>query len=1059
MIRIYDKNEKEFISNGITVLNSCKSCLTTEELNGQYETEIEHPLDIKEKWKNLIEGNVLKVDGQLFRIYKKNKTLIGIKVFARHVFYDLLDNLIEEIDIRNLSCINALDKGMVNTSFPHNFKYMSDIAATNTIFIDDENGDIINKNPIEVIFKLIEIYGGELNRDNFNFKLLQSIGQDKGILIAYGKNITGIEEDKDESNVITRIKAIGQDGLTLPEKYVDSPNIASFNQPKIKPIEFPDCNDYESLRAAAKKYFTDTKCDFPLVNYKINFVELSKTEEYKHYAILEQVGLGDTVTVKHTKLGLDLKCRVIKIKKNTLTKRIEEVELGDFKKTFADAFSSIGSTLDKVSHEIIRNKNDLNKAIENASNIIKTQLGGHVVKRENELLIMNTEDIMTATQVWRWNLGGLAYSGTGYNGEYRTAITMDGAIVADFITAGVFDGGLLKAGTVKAESLEVSAQMTLDSVKNKVNNEDLEAMHTTISSEITTSAREINTKVESVSEIANTANATADDLKNNTIPKIIERVSSAELKITDESIVSTVTESDKYLQQALSPIESDITVIRNSFSLNPLQFYNYTSGRVFANNELLIVDSGNNELSYNADFQVINNKFITFESTKDSFATQISKVKSSIAQTSDKIDLLVAGTTGDYKIKTAEIMLAVNEDESVIKISADKVDIEGKVTADYIKSLNLQVGEQIIMGPNARIYWENLDAEAQNNLRGYDGMKGADGSSSYLHIKYSDDGITFTSNSGETPGKYMGTYSDFILEDSNTFGDYKWALIKGADGIQGERGLPGINGIDASSYTDARAVAAWVASGYHTYITSDGVYTGEVVAENIVGGTITGVNIHQTYNGVIVGDMGTNENGGIFDVYDINGNLNVHMGSESGSADNIGGTIILYNDGNNYPRAEFGIAKAFDAGIINLKDKNGIVRVALKGASSTTSTSTASLALYNSSGAVKSYIKETSGAINGYSILTTNNISSYAAASDSPTFTGQADFNGTLFYNSEEVATKEYIRAFSIQNNGSYNLTIEQTSSNIALYRDGDTTAWLSLGSTGVLYVHGVRIT
>ena len=63
--------------------------------------------------------------------------------------------------------------------------------------------------------------------------------------------------------------------------------------------------------------------------------------------------------------------------------------------------------------------------------------------------------------------------------------------------------------------------------------------------------------------------------------------------------------------------------------------------------------------------------------------------------------------------------------------------------------------------------------------------KGADGKMSYLHIKYSDDGTSFTSNNGETPGSWMGQYTDFTAEASNDFSKYTWTKVKGGDGVPG----------------------------------------------------------------------------------------------------------------------------------------------------------------------------------------------------------------------------------------------------------------------------------
>ena len=93
----------------------------------------------------------------------------------------------------------------------------------------------------------------------------------------------------------------------------------------------------------------------------------------------------------------------------------------------------------------------LQLAKDNATSLIKGGLkNSYVIVRENEILIMDTKDINTATNVWRWNAGGLGHSSTGYYGTYGTAITQDGQIVADFITTGVLNANLIKTGLLQS---------------------------------------------------------------------------------------------------------------------------------------------------------------------------------------------------------------------------------------------------------------------------------------------------------------------------------------------------------------------------------------------------------------------------------------------------------------------------------------------------------------------------------------------------------------------------------------------------------------------------------
>jgi phage minor structural protein len=342
MINVYSANETNFNNNGLVVLNDCKTAYVEEMLNDKYEATIEHIIDSRGKWTYLVDGNILKIEGQLFRIYNTTLTLAGITVSARHIFYDLLNNFVETCTITNLNANGALSAILGNTQYTHGYSATSTISATNTYTLS-----LVN--PVDAIMGLtnsvISNYGGEIVRNNFSISLPQNRGVDNGVLVSYGKNIVGIEETLNMDSVCTRIYAIGKSSLLLPSKYLDSALIGNYPHPIVKSVTFSNCADVTSLTAEAQAYLNIN--DIPLANYKINFIELSKTMEYQNYAVLETVNMGDTVTVKHTRLNIDIKLEVIRIKKNELTNRIEEIELGAFKPnlvvTLANALSNLDS--------------------------------------------------------------------------------------------------------------------------------------------------------------------------------------------------------------------------------------------------------------------------------------------------------------------------------------------------------------------------------------------------------------------------------------------------------------------------------------------------------------------------------------------------------------------------------------------------------------------------------------------------------------------------------------------------------------------------------------------
>lgn len=451
MIKLFEADVINFNNNGIGILNNITKAYSDNVLNALFGADFEVTYDEREKWKEIINGRIIYADEQPFRIYKTVKKLRSLSVYTRHVFWDLLNNEVRDIRPTDKSGQGAMNDILGATNYPHPFTALCDIGTLNTQYY-------INKNPVECLIgtdSLITRWGGELKLDKWLISILGQIGTDSGVSIAYRKNMLSIDVEENYDSLITRMRPKGKDGLELPEVYVDSQYIDSYPSPIIREVSFDigideeneitEAMAIEQLRSAANQYYIDTKCDIPLTNIKVNMALLENTEEYKSFQDLVRVNLGDTVTCKHLDLGINHKMKVIRIKKDLLTGKNAEVELGDFKQGLPSAFTKIENTFKDMSEVIANNKSSLQLAIDNATELLTTALGGYVVKRNGELLIMDTEDPATATKVWRWNINGLGYSDTGINGPYGLAMTMDGRIVANFITTGVLTSILIQS--------------------------------------------------------------------------------------------------------------------------------------------------------------------------------------------------------------------------------------------------------------------------------------------------------------------------------------------------------------------------------------------------------------------------------------------------------------------------------------------------------------------------------------------------------------------------------------------------------------------------------------
>ncbi|MED3222981.1 phage tail spike protein, partial [Bacillus thuringiensis] len=193
--------------------------------------------------------------------------------------------------------------------------------------------------------------------------------------------------------------------------------------------------------------------DQPKASYNVKFQELSQTEEYKDYKHLQSVYMADTVTVEHQEDGINIKAKVIAYKYDPIKKEYLDITIGNFKESFTD----VSGRVDLVQEELSNMPSSiLDAAKANATSLINSGFGGHVRFYPDRVLIMDTKDEKSAKKVWQWNLNGLGYSSTGVNGPYGTAITSDGRIVADFITAGTLSGNLVQGGEITGSTLKTS---------------------------------------------------------------------------------------------------------------------------------------------------------------------------------------------------------------------------------------------------------------------------------------------------------------------------------------------------------------------------------------------------------------------------------------------------------------------------------------------------------------------------------------------------------------------------------------------------------------------------
>lgn len=475
---LYPQNETQFVSNGIGRLSDALFCEVEEELNGMYELTLTYPQNgqyadqIAERMFIMAKPNQTS-NPQPFRIYKVTKQAAGkrIVINAQHLSYDLNGFPVEPFTATGVT--PALTGLVTNSMLTNPFTTWTDITNTTSMYTQTIPASFRERLG-GVRGSILDTFGGEFEWDMYTVKLHAHRGQNNGVSIRYGKNLTEFENERSNESFYTGALAYwekDEDVIYGTVQYIT--DHASYPNERILILEtdFDDPPTTGQLDNYAQDYIVNNNIGLPFRdNLKVNFVPLWQTEEYKNIAPLERVSLGDTVHVKY--LEFDVQMKVISYYFDVLTERYTEMELGSKKASLADTISDpIEQEIHTTVNTVVSNLED---AIVQATNLIRGGLGGYVVINTNadgfpnEILIMDAPNIEEAINVIRMNMNGIGFSSTGYSGDYTNAWTIDGHLNADFIDTGELDGNLIRASSILANALEVSAYEAVTGTINNV---------------------------------------------------------------------------------------------------------------------------------------------------------------------------------------------------------------------------------------------------------------------------------------------------------------------------------------------------------------------------------------------------------------------------------------------------------------------------------------------------------------------------------------------------------------------------------------------------------------
>lgn len=374
MIWVYERDATEVTVRGLGIIRPY-SCVVHEEKNGDYSvtTEIEKGDTVCEM-ERILYCPTPKHGYQEFRIYDIDEQETGLKtVLARHVFYDLQDNFLDDVRPTDDTGNAAIQKMLAAMQFKQNFVGASNIETVNTAYWQ-------MMNPVEALIgeqenSFINRWGGVLDRDNYSFTINDD--EIKVVDVIYSKNLEQFGLHADSTEIVTRImptglKSDGQTVLKLPEIYIDSPRINDYIYPKIQRIHYSDIRVGESegdyatedeafaaLRERAAAEFA-AGIDLPKVSGTVSIVDLAKTKEYANAKGLETITpfsliqiwiSGKTITAEMQEYDFD-----------ALSEQYVSITIGMKNKY-------VGETMETQLHQLAQKVDLINNKISNAKGV------------------------------------------------------------------------------------------------------------------------------------------------------------------------------------------------------------------------------------------------------------------------------------------------------------------------------------------------------------------------------------------------------------------------------------------------------------------------------------------------------------------------------------------------------------------------------------------------------------------------------------------------------------------------------------------------------------------
>jgi phage minor structural protein len=395
--RLYPPTAAAWDTNGLGALSDCISCVVEETLNGPFELEMQYRLNGLHYADITLRSLIMSKPNptarpQPFRVYKISRPINGVvTINAQHLSYDLSGIVIEPFNAPSLA--SALEGMKTNAVTENPFEYETDKTVISDFVVaypSSARSLVAGQRG-----SLLDTYGGELEFDRYQVKLWAHRGEDNGVTIRYGKNMTDVSQEEDGSGVYTGVYPYWyseeEGSADLGSSYVPVEGEFDFTRILLLDLteEFENKPTAEELTQKAQEYISNHDPGVPTISTTVSW--------YQSKDFVENVNLGDVVGVYFSRLGISAKAKVVKTRYNALQNRYESVDIGSVRSSIAGTIVSMDQGVSSVTQYTVTETRRITKELEMTADSLRSAISDSA-QNTTQLIQQSQAIIMEALQ-------------------------------------------------------------------------------------------------------------------------------------------------------------------------------------------------------------------------------------------------------------------------------------------------------------------------------------------------------------------------------------------------------------------------------------------------------------------------------------------------------------------------------------------------------------------------------------------------------------------------------------------------------------------------------------